>query len=324
MTLYALCAGISDYSQWRSIGWNTPDLPCSVKNAEDFAQVLMTGFGAQAANIGIQRDSWCSSGNFLTALSDLLQKAQPGDSLCVFFSGHGARIVGSAIPDKPAELWYDAILPYAGSAVTDYDFAALTNSLDSSKVSLTVILDTSFVGGIRPVPGAPQPIGVGLDDSDKPNFTQYCHTIVPMGLCLQNPMSTIAGNVSSISQNPNGQLAITLPDSAHQVDAAKAVLYTASAPDEVSWQLNDPKNQDLQNSIFVKAWKQVIASGNPPLSLNHTDLLTQLRTQCSQLMTQNVNRMASYAHYTQVPQLYGASTLLSQTALTSNAASVSG
>jgi hypothetical protein len=324
MTLYALCAGVSDYSQWRNIGWNAPDLPYSVKNAEDFAQILITSFGALAENVGIQRDTWCSSGNFLTALHDLIQKAQPGDSLCVFFSGHGTRLAGSAIPDKPAELWYNAILPYGGSAVTDYDIASLTQALDASKVSLTVVLDTGFVGGVRPVPGAPQPVGIALEDPTRESFVQYCHTLVPVGLGIQNPMGSLAGNISAITKTPTGQLSITLPANANQVEAAKAVVYTACAEDEVAWQIRDPKNQDLQNSLFVSAWKQVAAAANGSLSLSHTDLVAALRTQSDQLMTQTVHRIASYSKFTQVPQLYGPASTLSQKALSANAAGVSG
>jgi hypothetical protein len=324
MTLYALCAGVSDYSQWRTIGWNAPDLPYSIKNAEDFAQILISGFGADPANVGIQRDSWCSSGNFLSAFSDLVQRARPGDSICLFFSGHGTRLQGPPSAGKPSDLWYDALVPYAGSLVSDYDLSILTNSLDASKVSLTVVLDTAYVGGQRPVPGAPQPVGIALTDAVQQDFMNYCHTIVPVGLCLQNPMATIAGNTSAIHQDIGGRLAIEFADSGHQVDIAKTVILSACAPDEIAWQISDPKTVGLQNSVFVAAWKALVAAANGPVSMSNQDLLAALRTQADQLMTQYVRRMASYAKMTQVPQIYGPSSRLSQNVLSASAAGISG
>lgn len=325
MTLYALCAGVSDYSQWRNIGWDAPDLPYSVKNAEDFAQILIANFGAKPENVGIQRDSWCSSGNFLSAINDLVQKAQAGDAICLFFSGHGTRLQGrnsSTGNASQSDLWYDALLPQAGSLITDYDLAVLTDRLDANRVSLTVILDTGYVGGIRPVAGAPQPIGVALTKATRAEFVAYCHTLVPVGLCLQNPLAAVAGNTSAIREE-NSRLVIDFAESGYRVDSAKAVVFSACGPDEIAWQIHDPATPSLQNSIFVAAWKALAANANGPISLNYQDALTALRTESDRLMSQQVRRMASYATLKQVPQLYGRSDRLSQTLFSSSAAGVS-
>ncbi len=326
MTLYALCAGVSDYSQWRNIGWDAPDLPYSIKNAEDFAQILIANFGAKPENVGIQRDSWCSSGNFLSAINNLVEKAQPGDAICLFFSGHGTRLQGRASGTGDAshcDLWYDALLPQAGSLITDYDLAVLTDRLDANRVSLTVILDTGYVGGIRPVSAAPQPVGIALSEAMRAEFVAYCHTLAPVGLCLQNPLAALAGNTSAI-RDENGKLVIEVAESVYQVDSAKAVVLNACAPDEIAWQIHDPTTPNVQNSVFVAAWKAVAASANGPISLNYQDLLTALRTETDRLMTQQVHRMVSYAKMTQVPQLYGRSDRLSQKLFSSSPAGVSG
>lgn len=326
MTLFALCAGVSDYSQWRNIGWDTPDLPYSIKNAEDFARILIDNFGTTPENIGIQRDSWCSSGNFLSAIDDLIRKAQPGDSLCVFFSGHGTRLQGSATGSGDAShsnLWYDALLPHAGSPVTDYDFAVLTERLAADKVSLTVVLDTAYVGGIRPVAGAPQPVGIALSQGMENDFISYCHTLVPIGLGLQNPLAVMAGNTSAIRKE-NGRLIIEFAENGYRVDGAKALVLNACAPDEIAWQINDSTVPDLRNSVFVAAWKAVLANANGPVSMSWQDLLTALRTESDKLMTRNIRRMASYAKLTQVPQMVGSSARVSQRVFSSNAAGVSG
>src|SRR5450432_3342005 len=139
MTQYALCMGVSDYSQWRTAGWQVSDLPYSIKNAEDFAQILINAFGFDPANIGIQRDSWCSYGNIVNVIDELLvHKVQPGDVVCIFFSGHGTRLQGVTADYQPdSGLWYEAIVPHTGNLFTDYDMAALAEHLDYSRVNLT-------------------------------------------------------------------------------------------------------------------------------------------------------------------------------------------
>jgi hypothetical protein len=299
MTAYALCMGVNDYSQWRAVGWTAADLPYSINNAEDFAQLLINGFGFDPANVGIQRDTWCSSGNILSAVDDILRnKAQAGDVVCVFFSGHGTRIqsIGPDGQPKP-NLWYEAVVPYSGNLVTDYDLATLAGQLDYSHVNLTFILDACHSGGLRPVDGAPQPVGVPIPDDLIPVFTAACQVLAPFGLCLEDPVTALSGDVRSITYQ-DGHFVIDSPDDSHYTDLAKSTLLTACAADELGWQV-----QALQNSIFVGALKNVINAGN--FQATYADMLTSVRAQADALMTQYVRSIASYSTMTSVPQLYG-------------------
>lgn len=314
---FALCMGVSDYSPWRGAGWSAVDLPFSVKNAEDFAALLIDGLGFDPGNVGIQADAWCNSGSILSAVDDLLNQAQAGDVVCAFFSGHGRRIQGVA-PDGQTQndLWYDAIVPYSGSLITDYDIAALADRLDYSKVNLTFVLDTCYSGGLHPVEGAPQPVGLPLPEELNPVFSEFCRTLTPLGLCLENPASAIAGNVRSVTYQ-DGRFVIDSPDDSHYVDLAKSTLLSACAADQRGWQV-----AAIQNSIFMGALKQVInVSG---FQATCADLLANVRVAADRLMTQHVRSIASYGTEASVPQLYGQRARMSENFLAPWTSSVSG
>ncbi|MGB8645240.1 MAG: caspase family protein [Anaerolineae bacterium] len=296
MTKYALCVGIGDYSQWRAAGWAVPDLPNSIKNAEDFAQLLSTAFGFDPVNIGIQRETWANSGSILAALHELLTAAKSGDVVCVFFSGQGRRLQGLSADGQPdPALWYDAIMPYSGTLISDYDFARLAEQLDSDHINLTVVLDTSFIQIARPVQGAPQAVGVNLSETEAQAFTQGCHTLMPLGLCLQDPQA-LPRNVNSIRQ-VDGRFVIDMPAANHELRQAKSVLIQACAADQSEWQV-----PGIQNSILVCALKNILTGGSPA---SYNDLIMNLRTQTDQIMTQNVRSIASYNQMNCIPQLYG-------------------
>ncbi len=314
-TKFALCMGVGDYSVWRAAGWDVADLPFSVKNAEDFAQLLTASFGFDPANVGIQRDAWCNSGSVSNAVHDLLvNQAKPGDVVCVFFSGHGMRVRGLSASGQPhPDLWYEAIVPHSGSLLTDFDMAALARDVDAGLVNLTFVLDTSHFAGLHPVEGAPQPVGIAVSDDLSAAFVQTCHALAPFGVCIGDPDSSLSGNVHSVAIQA-GELKIDQPDDARLNDDAKGIVLTACAPDQYAWQA-----PGLQNSILVGALKTT--TGGAAYQVACSDLLSALRASADTLMTQNVRSLVTYSQMSSVPQLYGPHVCTTEVFLAPRAAS---
>ena len=298
MTKYALCMGVNDYSLWATPTWTNPNLPFSVKSAEDFAQLLIDGFGFEQANVSIMRDSWCTRGNILHGIDSLLKRARAGDVVCAYYAGHGTRIQGLAPGGQPEpDRWYEAFLPYSGSVITDRELAALADQLEYDYVNFTLVLDTCHSGGLHAVEGAPRPLGMPLPPALNEVFISACRSLVPAGLCLEHPRSDIAGNVRTI-RFENGQFVIEADDDSHFVPRAKSTLLSACAADQFGWHV-----PAIQNSILLGAFKQVINASN--FNATYADLLARIRTQADQLMTQHVRSYGPYASMQSVPQLYG-------------------
>lgn len=299
MTQYALCMGVNDYSQFRAekpLGYTGGDLPYSVKNANDFAQLLIDAFNFEAANVVVQTDGWCTRDNVLNGINDLLQKARAGDVVCAFFSGHGARIQSTS-----PSSWYEAMAVYSGGFVSDADLAVLANQLDYGHVNLTFVLDTCHSGGLHPVQDAQQTVymeeGAVPPENVVQTFVQTCQTLVPVGLCLAAAENALGQNIRSIGFQ-NNQCIIEEAEESHYVELAKSTLLSACAAAELGWHV-----PAIQNSIFVCALRNVINQSG--FQASYTDLLTRIRAEADSLMTQYIRTMPQHAQDTSVPQLYG-------------------
>lgn len=101
MAKYALCVGVSDYSNWRHGADGPSDLAFGVTSAEQFRDLLIHAFAFPEANIRMMRNGWASKGNILQGFKELVDAAQPGDVVCIFFSGHGGLIPGVAAGGQP-------------------------------------------------------------------------------------------------------------------------------------------------------------------------------------------------------------------------------
>jgi hypothetical protein len=291
--------GVNDYSQFRAekpLGYTGGDLPYSTKNANDFAQLLIDAFNFEAANVVVQTDAWCSRDNVLNGINDLLQKGKAGDVVCIFFSGHGARIKSTS-----PSSWYEAMAVYSGGFVSDADLAVLANQLDYGYVNLTFVLDTCHSGGLHPVEDAQETaymeVGAVPPEDVVQSFVQTCQTLVPIGLCLDAAESALGQNIRSIGF-VNNQCVIAEAEDSHYVELAKSTLLSACAAAELGWHV-----PAIQNSIFVGALKNVINQSG--FQATYNDLLTSIRAEADNLMTQYIRTMSGHTQDTSVPQLYG-------------------
>ena len=83
---YAVIAGINDYPDSRN------HLNGCLKDVQNMTAFL-TGQGFPAENILVLKDAQATAAGIESAIkSQLIAKAQPGDSVVFFFSGHGTQV----------------------------------------------------------------------------------------------------------------------------------------------------------------------------------------------------------------------------------------
>lgn len=288
MAKYALCIGISDYSNWRSGKDSPSDLAFGVTSAEQFRDLLIDAFGFPEANIRMMRNAWASKGNILQGFKDLVDAAQPGDVVCIFFSGHGGLIPGVAPGGQPEpDRYYETILPHSGAMITDFEFEALSTRLPPSFVNLTIVLDSCHSAGMSPIEGAPCPRG---SLSTSPNGFSACRSLMRAGLCL-------AGR-SGIACVPGDMAKLTLAVPDNFIEQARATLITACRTDQSSWDA-----PSLKGSVFMTAMTDIVRQSG--LQISNTAFVAELAARAQILMASAINSIPRYASERSEPQLYG-------------------
>lgn len=287
MPKYALCVGVDNYQLWATPAWPSPNLPYSVKSAEDFRDLLLSAFGFPEENVRMMRDAWATRGGILQAVSDILAASVAGDVICLYFAGHGARVPGVSANGTPeTDKFYEGFLPYSGNLITDYDLNQLIGHLEFSHVNMTVVMDSCHSGGMSEIEGAPRATGAPLT----PAGIENCKRMVPLGIAVPEPGAGIACSVASGL--------VTSAEADHFADLAKGTLLSACAFDQFGWHV-----PALQNSILMAALKAVVNQGGMHISYN--DLLAGVRDKAGALVNQHINSLPTYANQRSVPQLYG-------------------
>ncbi|MCB0660617.1 MAG: caspase family protein [Saprospiraceae bacterium] len=144
MTKKALIIGVNDYAP---IGVGGPDLKGCVNDALDMANTLVIcGFGVR--NIRILTNQRATKANILRGMSWLFKNSKAGDSLVLYYSGHGTRITNFG-GDYEVDGLDEAICPHdfaLGNFITDDEFRIFFNANLKPKVNLEVIFDCCHSG----------------------------------------------------------------------------------------------------------------------------------------------------------------------------------
>jgi hypothetical protein len=78
----ALIIGINDYQDNK-----IPDLKTAVNDATELSRVLKSNFGFK--NVMVLTDSQATASNIIQSLEDLVHQSQKGDSVFIYYAGHG-------------------------------------------------------------------------------------------------------------------------------------------------------------------------------------------------------------------------------------------
>lgn len=104
---YALMVAIEDYSK---VGARS--LPGCLTDLKDLENVLESKFGFPSANITVLGDDQATKAKVLAALDDLADKAQPGDSVVIYYSGHGGQVPDMNDDDETSDSLDEALITY--------------------------------------------------------------------------------------------------------------------------------------------------------------------------------------------------------------------
>ncbi|MCB9309402.1 MAG: caspase family protein [Lewinellaceae bacterium] len=144
MAKKALIIGVNDYAP---IGVGGPDLKGCVNDALDMANTLVIcGFGVR--NIRILTNQRATKANILRGMTWLFKNCKEGDSLVLYYSGHGTRVTNMGT-DYEVDRLDEAICPHdfnSGGHITDDEFNKFFKTNLKPKVNLEVIFDCCHSG----------------------------------------------------------------------------------------------------------------------------------------------------------------------------------
>jgi hypothetical protein len=283
MSKRALVVGINDYSNWNGgvtlngVTLSAPNLSRDVADATDFAHLLKDAFLFDS--VTILQDADATSGAITSGIKSILSSSEPGDVMCLYFSGHGARLAED--PASNTTRYYEAIEPYDANLVTSAQIASIAQSLEPNVVNFTLVLDACHSGGMLLSPDAK---GAVWDKGAATAFQAACCAIVPW-ICLLDP-SAVDNNVSNLNLLPNGLCSMTKDSSKDNPNDAKATLLSACDYDELAGAASG-----RGHSTFTQAIIDTVNQCN--FQISHPELVAALRKQ-----------VATYSDQ-QIPQLRG-------------------
>jgi Caspase domain len=267
MSKKALGVGINDYPKGNN-GVTVGGLTLSARNlhwcvadSNSFAQLLKDGFGFDEVNT--LQDSQATSQAILNRITKLLTSGSAGDTVCLYFSGHGGRI--QETPGNGSGRYYETIIPYDTTMITSTQIASIAQALEPSVVNFTLVLDSCHSGGMFL---SPESRGFTWDSATARAFQAACQAIVPW-ICLLDT-TVLDGNVSSLSLQPSGLCTMSVDSSKDNPDDAKATLLSACDYGELSGE-----SSSVGHGYFTQA---IIEEVNAcEFQISHPDLLKQLR-----------------------------------------------
>jgi len=105
---YALMVAIDDYSKVDGAG----DLPGCRNDLKALKASLMKHFGFPEANIAVLTDAKATKSRILRELDAMVAKAAPGDSVVVYYSGHGSQVPDMNDDDETDDGLDEVLITY--------------------------------------------------------------------------------------------------------------------------------------------------------------------------------------------------------------------
>jgi hypothetical protein len=138
VTKRAVCVGINDYPGTFN------DLNGCVNDANDWAALLRDDFGF-GENVRLITDAEATKDNILSALGDLVTKAECGDIVVFTYSGHGTWVYDQPSGDE-ADNRDEALCAHDGNIIDD-ELRAIIRQIDRG-AHLTIISDSCHSGSV--------------------------------------------------------------------------------------------------------------------------------------------------------------------------------
>lgn len=137
----ALVIGVANYDEVNS-------LPEAVLNdARDVASVLKSSdyCGFPAANVRTLLNDQATLSAITGALDDLASAARPDDTVVIFFSGHGARLLQGTVETSALVAFDSKLGDLKRTTLSEADFSAALSQIRARR--LLVLIDACHAGG---------------------------------------------------------------------------------------------------------------------------------------------------------------------------------
>ena len=290
MAKRALIVGIDNYSILDPTG--KTNLSACVNDARSINQVLRDGFGF--TEIYHLEDLRASRDRILSTLRHLIRISETGDSICFYFSGHGAR-VRADLSQADCDLYYEALVPASGAWITDRDLIIIAGDLYPDAINFTMITDACHSGGLHTGDAALKCRTPEFSNSLIEAIVNFLRTLIPCGICIEN-ISQLAGNVSNVHQTTNGTIDLDPDPDKTLIAATKSTLLAGCHFNELSWE-----SSALSHGLFTQSILDLINQSN--MQITYHDIMEQLRTSVADKIQRIIH--PSRPGVTQTPQLFG-------------------
>jgi hypothetical protein len=272
--------GVNDYSvQFPGGGSN---LGGCVADAQSVYHLMVDAFGFDPSQTYYYVDSAADRNTILQALRYITSTAEPGDVAGFFYAGHGARLRADA-SNPASDKYYEAIIPFSGDWITDWEIYGIGNDLKPSVVNFTLLLDCCFSGGFHDA--APDLRGrtIPYDQALVDAMVQNMKTVIPCGVCLAPDATDMNNNVSNVVGQGNG-VVCSVDDNKSLVPMSKSTVIAACRYDEVDIESGG-------HGALTQGLLDIVNASN--FQISYQALIDQLRTD---MQTHNL---------TQTPTLLG-------------------
>lgn len=272
MTKRAVVAGINNYSNWNAVGFS--NLSWCLSDAQSFAQdILVDGRGFRPDDVTMLLDRDATRVNILEHLRRTLARADLGDVICFYFSGHGDR---NPMPGRPSE-WYETIVPFDGAAmISDQEINRLIAGLEFGRLNVTFVFDSCHSGGVYdPAPPEGSRVAKWAEDKLK-RLMETCRTIIPT-VCAQS-VEPFVNNIQSVIRVADA-VTMTVDGSKDTSDTAKATLFSACGFDETA-----KEKAALRHGFMTKALLDTVNQSE--FKMSNAQLANELRTKVGAFVTQ--------------------------------------
>ena len=283
MTKRAVIVGVNDYSVQ---GYN--DLQFCVPDAASIYHMLRDAFSFDPHDMFYLADSQATSSRIRQCLRYCLTQSQPGDVVCFYYAGHGAR---TANPGDPTQM-FETIIPYSGQHISDHEIFSLADSLEQSVVNFTLILDSCHSGGMHDESERARRSRSPQFSADLVRQLAQCRTLFPCGICLPPAnRSVLNGNIRNATARNTG-VVVEEDTTRRLVQQSKSTLIAASSAAQTS-----QEHESVGHGFLTKSFIDLVNSSN--FSIDHHDLIDNLARRVGTFMSSH------FPGESQTPQLRG-------------------
>jgi hypothetical protein len=289
-TKRAVIVGVNDYSVQ---GYNS--LRFCVADAAAMYHMLVDAFGFAPQDIFYLTDGAATSTRIRHALRYCETQSEPGDVICFYYSGHGARVPHPVVPTQ----MFETIIPFSGQHISDHEIHSLADSLDPSVANFTIILDSCHSGGMHDESEIARRARSPQFSAELIQRLSQCRTLLPCGICLPPAnRSVMDNNIRSVATRNTG-VVVEEDNTRRLVQQAKSTLIAASSAAEVAME-----TEILGHGLLTKSFLDLVNASN--FSVDHHHLIDSLTTSVAALMTRH------FPGQRQTPQLRGQANRMEQ------------